>query len=103
MLTIDRERAYQRKLDDLWKRYDSLKEQYAKLQRCEVPPTTIRDLIGSMEIHVSAGLKHYRSRLETAADEHSRKGLEGLIAGAQNALECLKWLNALKTCEKGMQ
>ena len=96
-LTIDRERAYQRKLDNLGKRYDALKEELAKFKLCEVPPVKIRDMIAGMECHMVAAIKHYRRVLEDASfDLHKRKCTEGMLRSAIEAKECLAWLNEMR-------
>ncbi|MBQ4369940.1 MAG: hypothetical protein II784_02950 [Oscillospiraceae bacterium] len=38
MLTIDKEKMYIRKLDDLGKRYDALRDRCMKLELGETPP-----------------------------------------------------------------
>lgn len=99
MLTIDKERDYQRKLDNLWKKYDALKEQLAKFQRCEIPPVRLYDLICAMGCHIGAAIKHYKNILEDSTiDEHKRKCTEGFLNSAIETKECLDWLNGLR-CE----
>ena len=96
-MTIDKEREYQRKLGDLYKKYDALKEQMVKFERCEIPPVRLYDMITSMGCHIGAAIKHYKVILEDPKiDEHKRKCTEGFLKSAMQAKECLDWLNALK-------
>ena len=98
-LTRDRERDYQRKLADLWKRYDALREEVSRLKLlADKPPQTICEMLGRMLFHICTAKGCYKGRLEVAPDDLNLK------RQLANAVECeavLRWLEAMRTADKG--
>ena len=93
MLTIDKEKMYRRKLDDLGKRYDALHDRSMKLELGETPPKRLAVLLKDVAFHVGTSIRYYRMRIDdTHTTNGERKMLEGNLRMAKETMEFTNWL-----------
>ena len=93
MLTIDKEKMYIRKLDELGKRYDALRDRCMKLELGETPPKRLAVLLGVCLFHVDSAIGYYKQRKDEAdLPEIARRANEGNLAKARECREFLLWL-----------
>ncbi len=93
MLTIDKEKMYIRKLDDLHRRYEALRDRAMKLELGEVPPKRLAALLKDVHFHVSVGIRWYKMKLEDASTpEAERRAIEGNYKQAKECQQFTEWL-----------